>query len=174
MFEFLAILVLIIGAILWIPYVMRTNDDGAPYVPMEPEIVERSLKLAEIKPGDVFYELGSGDGRVVTGAALKGARAVGIEIDKLRAWYSNFWLKLLRVKNAQIINKNFFDVDLRDADIVFTYLLEETNQKLEEKLKRELKPGTRVIGVGFPFPDWNPVKVDPRGPIYGPIHLYKI
>lgn len=172
--EIIGAAVLIIGIFLWIPYAMKTDKAGAPFVPMEPEIVERSLKLAEIKPGDVFYELGSGDGRVVTAAALKGAKAIGIEIDKLRVLYSSFWLKIFRIKNAQIINRDIFDVDLSDADIVFTYLLERTNEKLEEKLKKELRPGTRVVGVGFPFPNWRPIKIDPYGPIYGPIHLYKV
>lgn len=168
----LLILGLLALPLLWFIYIMRTGKNGAPFVPMEPVIIERALNLANIKEGEVFYELGSGDGRIVIAAALRGANANGIEIDKLRYLYSSMWIKLLRLNNASILNDNLFNVNLSDANIVLTYLLEETNQKLEEKLQKELKKGTRVIGVGFPFPGWNPVKVDPYGPVYGPIHLY--
>jgi hypothetical protein len=61
-------------ALLWFPYVRRTTKNGAPFVAMEPDVVERVMKLAEVKKGDVFYDLGSGDGRLVIAAALQGLR----------------------------------------------------------------------------------------------------
>ncbi len=172
MLELLGLIIVIIGAVLWIPYIMKTSKDGAPYVPMEPEIVEEVMKLAEIKEGDVFYELGSGDGRLVIAAALRGAKSYGIEIDTLRALYSRLWLKVLRLRNAQIIKDNFFNVDLSEATVISTYLLTQTNEKLKEKFLKELKKGTRVVTTGFLIPGWEPVKINPKGPIYGPIYLY--
>ncbi|MBN1263415.1 MAG: SAM-dependent methyltransferase [Candidatus Pacebacteria bacterium] len=166
--------ILALSVFLWPTYIMLADLMGAPYVPVEPEVVKRILELAEVKKGEVFYDLGSGDGRVVIGAALKGARAYGVEIDPFRAWYSRFWLKLLRLKQARIIRKDFFDVDLSKADVVCFFLLPETNRKLEKKLRRELKKGARVVSVSFPVPGWRPVAVDPRGPIYGPIRLYQV
>lgn len=159
---------------MWFVYIMRTNKTGAPYVAMETEVVERVMQIAEVGKDDVFYELGSGDGRLVISAALRGATAYGIEIDYLRVLYSKIWIFFLGLANAKIIHKNIFEIDLGNASVIHAYLLPATNKKLEEKLARELKKGTRVVSVGFEFPSWKPVKIDPRGTIYGPIYLYKI
>lgn len=172
--ELLALVLLIFLIVFWGPRVMRTTKDGAPFVPMEPEVVERVMKLAKVGKGDVFYELGSGDGRLVIAAAMRGAEAYGVEIDRLRVWYSRVWIFLLRLKNAKIIHGDIFKTDLSKATVVCLYLLQETNERLQEKLERELKNGTRVVSVAFTFPDWEPVKVEPRGAIFGPISLYSV
>lgn len=175
MVEVILFIIFIILALSWLPYILSTGKHGAPYVGMEPEVVQRVMEIAEVGPNDVFYELGSGDGRLVTAAALRGAKAVGIEIDKLRVFYSRLWLKILRLtSHAQIWQQNIFDTNLSPATVICTYLLPETNAKLEEKLKRELKKGSRVVVVSFPFPNWQPEKVDPRGTIYGPIYFYRV
>ncbi len=145
----------------------------APFVPLEPHVIETVFKLAEIKPGEIFYELGCGDGRLVIQAALHGAKAYGVEINNWRYLVSRFWTYFFRVnKSAIILKKNIFDVDYSKADIIFLYLLQETNEKLQPKLERELKPGARVISAAFTFPGWVPKKIHPRGPIYGPLYLY--
>ncbi len=173
MWELLGIALLGLAALFWIPYIMKTEKDGAPFVPLEPEVVEEVMKLAKINEGDIYYDLGSGDGRLVVAAALRGVKeAYGIEIDPLRVLYSRFWLKFLRLKNARIIKENIFKVDLSDASVVSLYLLQSTNNKLMEKLKRELGKGTRVVSVAFSLPGWEPLKVSPKGPIYGPVYLY--
>ncbi len=129
---------------------MRTDKNGAPFVPMEPDVVARALELASVGPGDRFYELGSGDGRVVIAAALRGADSVGIEIDKLRVLWSRMWIWVWQLHHKSVIvHDNFFNVDLSDATVVHTYLLERTNQDLAQKLSVELKPGTKVVSVGF-------------------------
>lgn len=168
--------IIFIGLILyWEPYIMKTTKHGAPFVGMDPDVVPRVMTIAEVKKGDKFYELGSGDGRLVITAAMRGANAVGVEIDSIRVWYSRLWIKLLRLSShAKILHQNIFDVDLSDADVVCLYLLPETNEKILSKLKKELRPGTRVVSVAFTFPGWKPEKVDPRGTIYGPIYLYII
>jgi SAM-dependent methyltransferase len=174
-FEIIGLLILLLIALLWIPYVRRTTKAGAPFVAMEPEVVERVMKLAEVKKGDVFYDLGSGDGRLVIAAALHGAQAYGVEIGWTKVIYSRIWIFILRLrKQVKILHKNFFDVSLKDADVVSLYLLQETNQKLKEKLKKELKPGTRVISTAFTFEGWKPEKINSRGTIYGPIFLYRV
>ena len=155
-------------------YFNKTTDDGAPWVPMEADVVERVLKMAEVKDGDKFYELGSGDGRLVIAAALKGATATGIEIDKWRVFYSRFFIWLFRIGGkAEILQKDIFEQNYEDATVVCLYLLQETNEKIQEKLEKELKPGTRVISVAFTFPGWKLERTDPRGTIYDPIYLYK-
>ncbi len=143
-------------------------------MPLEPDNVAKVIELSGISEGKVFYDLGSGDGRLVVAAALHGAKAVGIEIDIIKVIYSRIWIKLLRLEDkAQIIRKSIFETDLSKADIVCLYLLQKTNNKLQEKLERELKKGARVISVAFNFPGWTPIHIDPQGPIYGPIYVYE-
>jgi SAM-dependent methyltransferase len=151
-----------------------TTRYGAPFVPMEPEIVTRILDQVRIKKGDIFFDLGSGDGRLVIAAALKGAEAYGIEIDPIRVWYSRLWIYILRLsKRAKILKKNIFDVDLSKADIITAYLLPETHKLLQSKLEKEAKNGTRIVGIAFKFPGWKPSAIDPNGTIFGPIYYYR-
>lgn len=173
MFELLGVFFILL-LFLYVPYAMRTTKHGAPFVPMEASVVGRVMTLTEVGSNDVFYELGSGDGRLVIAAALRGAKSFGIEVDFLRVLYSRVWIFLLRLKNAAIIHGDIFKVDLSQGTVICSYLLPETNEKLEPKLERELAKGTRVVSVGFEFPNWKPVRVDPRGTIYGPIYLYQI
>jgi predicted RNA methylase len=131
--------------------------------------------LRKLVRSDVFYDLGSGDGRLVIAAAMRGAHAWGIEADRLRVFYSRIWISALRLsKKAKIINGNLFKTNISDATVVCAYLLPETHEKLKRKLKSELKKGTRVVAVAFEFKGWKIEKFDQRGTIYGPIMLYKI
>lgn len=175
MLETALFIIFVVLIFLWSPYIRKTTKHGAPFVGMDPDVVHRVMEIAEVKKGDTFYELGSGDGRLILAAAHRGAKVVGVEIDKLRVWYSRLWLKLFRMeKEAKILHQNIFDTDLSEATVVCLYLLPETNAKIEAKLKKELKPGTRVVSVAFTFPNWKPERVDPRGTIYGPIYLYRV
>lgn len=174
MWETAGLFFLVAGFFLWIFYIGRTSKFGAPFVPSEPEVVERITTLTEIKKGDIFYELGSGDGRIVIAAALRGAKAYGIEIDRFRVWYSRLWIRLLRLdQDIQILHQDFFKVNLSKADVVCLFLLPKTNEKLTKKFKKELKKGARVISYGFPLIDWKPHHVDPRAGFFGPLYLYK-
>lgn len=169
----MALLVLLVALIFLLPYLRSGTKYGAPFVPMDRDVIRRVMDLGKVGPGVVFYDLGSGDGRLVIAAALRGAKATGVEIDSIRVFYSRFWIWLLRLKNAKIVQGNLFDQDLHDADVVSLYLLSETNEKLIPKLEKELKKGTLVIATSFEIPGWKPIKIDPHGPIYGPIRLYK-
>ena len=139
-------------------------------------MVERVMKLAGLKKGQVFYDLGSGDGRLVIAAALRGAKAYGVEIDCLRVWYSRFFIWLWRLSgNAKIMDKNFFEVDLSKADVVSVFLLQETNQKMKDKLKKELKKGAKVISCTFTFDGWKPVETDlNEKSIWSPVCVHEI
>lgn len=174
MASFVPIIILLVLWVGWNIYKRYTGKFGAPFVPLEPDVAMRVINLADVKKDEVFYDLGSGDGRLVIAAALKGAKAYGVEIDPFKVWYSRIWISLLRLnENAKIIQKNLFDIDLSSADVISLFLLQETNNKLQDKLEKELKEGTRIVSVAFDFPKWKPVEIDPRGPVYGPIYLYK-
>ncbi len=130
-----------------------TNSKGAPWVPTSRDVILKMLAMAEVKPGEVFYDLGSGDGRVLIMAARRfGARAVGIEVDVSRYIWSVIVVTLLGLwKQVKIIRGDLFSVDLREADVIFTYLLQDTNNRLKDKLRRELRPETRIISNTFTF-----------------------
>lgn len=154
---------------------VKPRGKDAPFVPTDSEVAERVMDLADVGESDVVYDLGSGDGRMVIAAAMRGANALGVELSSLRVWYSRVWIKMLRLSNlARIIQKDIFDVDLSKADVVICYLLQETNDKLQEKFEKELKPGTRVVSVAFEFRGWKEEKIDIKGVIYGPLRLYVI
>ncbi len=124
----------------------------APYVPTIMEPIKDVLKKAGLKKGSKFYELGSGDGRVVYLAASMGARAIGIE----QSWLRVLWCRWKKVKNTQFYHGNVFNFNYSDADVVYIYLLTKGVQKLEPKLKKELKKGSAVITQTYHFKSWKP------------------
>lgn len=129
----------------------------APYVPTtNPKLLE-VFKLVKLK-GKIFYELGSGDGRVVLKAAQMGADAIGIEQSWLRIWYSRYKAKKLGLKNTTFYHGNIFDRDYYAAEIVYIYLLPQGIEKLEKKLKKELGKGKIVITQTYHFKSWKPIK----------------
>jgi predicted RNA methylase len=119
----------------------------------------------------VIYDLGSGEGTVLITAALEyGARGIGIEIDPFRAFFSRFYIYLRGAsKKIKITRKNFFEVDLTDATVVFAYLIPKALKKLKLKFLKELKPGTRVVTFVYKM-DLPLIASDTKNEIY----VYKI
>jgi protein-L-isoaspartate O-methyltransferase len=136
--------------------------DAAPYIPSPMEIAEAMLKLANVRPGDVVYDLGSGDGRVVVMAAQKfGASAVGVEIDSDLVRDARQRAQKAGVSGkVRFIESDLFETDLRPASVVTLYLLPKTVDRLKPKLLAELKPGARIVSFSFPFTGWPPAKVE--------------
>lgn len=130
----------------------------APYVPTKMEAIRKILKLAGVMKGKKFYELGSGDGRVVIEAAKLKAEAVGIEQSWIRVIYSRYKAAKLKLQNAKFYHGNIFKKSYEDADIIYIYLLHKGVNKLESKLKKELKKGSIVITQTYHFPNWRPYK----------------
>lgn len=131
------------------------------WVPTPPAVVDAMLKLADVKPTDVVYDLGSGDGIIVTTAAQKyGARAVGIDIDPQRVKEATERAQKMGVSDrVQIRQGDLFEADISNATVVTLYLLQSLNIKLMPKLKKELKPGTRVVSQTFSMGEsWPPEK----------------
>lgn len=145
-----------------------TNFVGAPWVPTSMGMVNKMLKLADVGPDDIVYDLGCGDGRtIITAAWHYGARAVGVEIDPLRYLWCQFLITVLGLrKRVRIIYGNFFNHDLSKATVVTCYLLQDTNNKLEQKFKGELRVGTRVVSNTFTFLDLHPVRQDGDARLY--------
>jgi len=120
------------------------------YVPTPQEVVEMMLHLARVKPGDVVYDLGCGDGRVVVTVAKRyGCKAVGYDIDPDRVRESRQNVRENGIERlARIEQKDIFTLDLSGADVIFLYLLPELNVRLIPQLEK-LKPGARVVSHDF-------------------------
>ncbi len=120
------------------------------------------LILAELKPREVFFDLGAGDGRAVMMAAKDfGARAVGVELreDLVKKALGSVYEQGLQDR-VTIVNGDMFSVDLSSADVVFLYLTTSANEKIKPKLETELKNGVRVVSHDYEIVGWKPVKVD--------------
>jgi tRNA A58 N-methylase Trm61 len=120
------------------------------------------LVLAELKPGEVFFDLGAGDGRAVVMAAKDfGARAVGVELreDLVKKALSSVYEHNLQ-NRVTIVNSDMFSVDLSSANVIFLYLTTSANEKVRPKLKAELRRGTRVVSHDYEVVGWEPVKVE--------------
>ena len=132
-----------------------------PFVPSPLIVVDKMIELAGVKKGDVVYDLGSGDGRIVIAAAKKGARAVGFEIDPDLVGESRANIQKAGVQEmAEIRNQDILTVDLSGATVVTMYLLPDVNLKLRPNLLSQLKPGSRVVSHSFDMGDWKPDKVE--------------
>lgn len=168
----LLIFVPFFGILLFILYIFPLFL-GAPFVVTPKEKVGKMLRLAQPKEGEILYDLGSGDGRIVIEAARKyKARAIGIEINPILVFLSRRKIRKLGLGNrVKIYWGNFFRKNLSDADIIITYLLQPTNNYLEKKFQKELKPGTRIVSLSFTFKNIPLVKSHPKEPA---IRLYQI
>lgn len=147
----LAILILlfIVLSMIWPP-----DSPWAPWWRTSGRIARAMCKLARVGKKDVVYDLGSGDGTALVIAASEyGARGVGVEIDPLRAYVSMTRMKLEKVGGkVTILQKNFFDVSIADATVVFVYLVPKALHRLKPKFAAELKPGTRIISFRYKIP----------------------
>jgi len=130
------------------------------WVPTPQIVVDKMLDLAEIKKGDVHYDLGCGDGRIVVTAAKKfKVKAYGFDIDPQRIADSNKRVKENNVENLVTITKaDIFQLDLSKADVITLYLLPSLNVKLIPQLMK-CKPGTRIVSHDFDMRGVRPRKV---------------
>lgn len=147
------------------------DSPWAPWWRTNKKIARVMCRLAKINKKDVVYDLGSGTGTALIVAAKEfGARGIGIEIDPLRAFISSMLLRSNRVSDkVRIIKKNFFDVDISEATVVFVYLVPKALRKLKPKFLKELKQGTLL--VSFRYKTNLPLVVYDK---VSDIYLYKI
>jgi precorrin-6B methylase 2 len=154
----LSVLVFIL-ALLWI---LVPAFYGLPPVPTKPERIRKALKLVNLQPNEVLYDLGAGDGRVLLSAAREfRAKAVGIEVGPIQC--ALIWLRAVAsgFGNQILIRwENFYQADLRMADVVFVYATSKEVVKLASHLEKQLKKGARVVSISADFPEWEPSALD--------------
>lgn len=140
---------------------MATNRvPDVVYVPTPQPVVDKMLELAEVKKGDVVYDLGCGDGRIVVTAAKKyGVKAVGFDIDPERVKEAEAKVRVNHVEHLVTIKQqDIFTLDLREASVVTLYLLPDLNVRLMPQLAK-LKPGSRIVSHDFDMKGAKPVVV---------------
>ena len=118
------------------------------------------LEAAHIKPSDVVYDLGSGDGRIlITAAQRYHVKAVGIEIDPDQCEIARKRIHALGLDDSvKVMHASALRADLSPADVVTMYFLTETNEKLKPNLEKCLRPGARVVSNQFPIRGWKPTE----------------
>jgi ribosomal protein L11 methylase PrmA len=143
-----------------LPAAAQNRTPDVIFVPTPQEVVDDMLRLADVKKGDVLYDLGSGDGRIpITAAKRYGVRGVGIDIDPDRIKEAAANAKKAGVgKLVDFRLDDIFKADFREATVVTLYLLPDLNVKLRPRLLSELKPGTRIVSHQFDMGDWRPDK----------------
>lgn len=141
---------------------------GIPWQPTDMKRVRRMLEMSGLKPGEVLYDLGCGDGRILVCAAREyRAQAVGVE---LNPWL--YLLAILRVffsghgSRVRVIFGNLHTVPLYEADVVTIFLFSHVNELLQEKFHRELKEGARIVSYVWKLPSWVPVMSDSEYNLY--------
>ncbi len=134
----------------------------APFVPSPSVVVEYMLKLADLKAGEVLFDMGAGDGRTVIMAAKTfGARGVGIELREDLAKRAMGVIHESGLDNrVTILNDDMFKVNLTSADVVYLYLTTSANDKIRPKLESDLKKGARVVSHDYEIIGWRPEKIE--------------
>lgn len=147
-----------------------------PYVPSRRKVIAKMIEVARLKPRETIYDLGCGDGRLLIAAEKKArVKAVGFEIAPfmfllacIRKWLAKSAMKLRF--------QNLFSANLRQANVVFCYLIPNVMPRLSEKIRRECKRGTRIVSNTFHIPGLKTAKVVTRNPEKGlpTIYVYKV
>ena len=140
------------------PFVRTLPDQLAPFDPTPQEVVDRMLVLAGIKAGDVLYDLGSGDGRILITAAKKyRIKAVGFEVDTGLVKLAREKIRQENLEQlAEIRHQDFMTAEFSSASVVMLYLSHDGNQALKPMLLRQLQAGARVVSYTFDMGDWPP------------------
>lgn len=141
---------------------------GVPWVPTREARIRKALQMVELQPGEILYDLGAGDGRVLLVAVKEfGAQAIGIEIGPVQCALG--WLRIILSGSrhrARMRCGDFYRADVAEADVIFVYLTSSQTARLAKKLDQELRPGARVVSIAADFPDWQPSRVDREALIF--------
>lgn len=141
---------------------------GLPPVPTRPERIRKALELANLRPDEILYDLGAGDGRVLLIAARDfRAKAVGLEIGPIQC--ALIWLRVTASglgNRIQVRWANFYKAGLSEADVVFVYATSKEITKLASHLEKQMKRGARLVSISADFREWEPSALDEHDLIF--------
>ncbi|MBM2821125.1 MAG: methyltransferase [Candidatus Berkelbacteria bacterium] len=150
MIEIILVLLLVFSGILLLWQISNIVSiiHGSPYVMMDKKVIRTAFKLAGLKKGENFYDLGCGNGDVLIEAAKFGARAEGFEISPY--YYLLAKIRTIKYKNIKVYYRNINSIDISKVEAIYCYLLPKILTELQYNLKN-IKKNTRVISIGFPI-----------------------
>ncbi len=137
---------------------MLASFTGAPFVISKKKTVSRMIQMANIMKGEKAVDIGSGNGVIVVEMAKKGAIAYGYELNPFLVLFGKLRLWKNGLSNGKIEQKNIWNQTYTEFDVITLYALPWAMKKLEKKLLRETKKGTRIVSNSFPFPNWKPTE----------------
>lgn len=161
-------LLLLFACVLWYSLAV-----GAPWLPTPQKRMRQALDAAQLQPGEKFVDLGCGDGRVcLLAARAYGARAIGVEKNIMLVWIARLRVFFAGMQSqVTILHDDIFTADVTSADVVFCFLLQQTNVRLASHLQKTMRPGARVVSFSFSFPSLTPIQ---RAGVPQGISLYEI
>ena len=147
---------------------------GAPWVPSSKRTIELMLKEARLKKGETIFDLGCGDARLLIRAEKKyGTHGIGYEHAPFAYFFAHLY-KILSRSKVILRCKNLLNAPLQETDVIFLYLGPDLSKKLAPKIKKECKPGTRIICNTFHLPGMEPERKIPKSKTHNTVYLYKV
>lgn len=164
-------LIVIIFLLIILTFVWPPDSPWSPWWRTNKKTARAACRLAGISKKDIVYELGSGDGEFILTAVkeFRAKKGIGIEVEHTRFLFSLLMKKIRGADKAKFIRQDFKKVKLSDATVVYFYLVPAVIQRIMPKLKKELKPGTRIVSLKYKIP-LKVIKEDKKNKLY----LYKI
>jgi SAM-dependent methyltransferase len=159
-------------SLLWLGWNLTLD---ALWQPTDRVTVHRILLLGGVGPHDHVVDLGCGDGRIVVAAARDfGARATGVEVDPFRVLWGRAWILAAGLRRrARIVRGNMYTHSVADASVVVLFLSATSNFRLQNRIRSELSPGSRVVSYYHPIWGWEPELVGEARDGY-PIYVYRM
>lgn len=158
------LLLMTIAVTLFCVYTAYAMLKAAPFVPTSKEHVDDMLRIARLQSSDTLMDLGSGDGRILRKASGLVKQAIGIEINPVLYWWSRFILR--KKKNTMVRREDLWHTDLSQVSVLTLFFIAHKMNLLEEKIRREMKTGSRVVSYGFRFPNWQYVEKNDKVYLY--------
>lgn len=142
---------IIIFLLVVLTFVWPPDSPWSPWWRTNRKVAQAACKLANVSRKDIVYELGSGDGEFILTAAgeFKAQKSIGIEIEHTRYYISQLKRRFRKISNVQFVKKDFKEINLSDATVIYFYLVPAVIKRILPKLKKELKPGTRIVSLRY-------------------------
>ncbi|MBM4177496.1 hypothetical protein FJ208_01710 [Candidatus Gribaldobacteria bacterium] len=154
------IFALIFLVLLFWPSNLKAAITGAPFLPTPKKVIRQALKIANLRQGELFFDLGSGDGRALLIAEKDfQANAIGYEMGLTFFVWSKINLFFKKTKKVKIFRKSFYQANLREADVIFMFLTPKAFVKLKTLFEEQLRPGCRIVTFSSPLGFWPPHRI---------------
>lgn len=163
----MVLLTALVSLVIMFGLILYALTFGAPFAPVAQNRIETMIKLLRLKPGEKLVDLGSGDGRIVIAFASLGIQSHGYEINPLLVAWSRFKIRQMGLQKKAFIHfKSYWSENLSRFNAVTVYGIAHMMGRLEKKLKKELKPGSKVVSNYFQLQGLKPMNQENKVLLY--------